>query len=231
MSKVCAVIFDLDNVLYDEQDYFFAAFEKIAAYLSERCGISAKKIYDKLVCDFKDKSSLYPRLFNDLIADCGLDQRMINEVLALFSSVKPDLRLFSGSEDLLLALKKQGIKLGLVTNGNVATQKNKVRLLGVERFFDSIIYAREVGVGREKPDPEAYRLMLDALGVGAEETICVGDNPFTDFLGAKALGIRTVRLQGGEFGGVDLGKKYEADVTISGIVQVFNLVNKFNGTL
>ena len=127
MSRVCAVIFDLDNVLYDESDYFYAAFRKIAAYLSERCSIPQEKIYDKLVSDFKSKSSLYPRLFNDLIADCGLDQRMIAEILALFSSVKPDLQLFSGSEDLLLALKRQDIKLGLVTNGNVCTQKNKVR--------------------------------------------------------------------------------------------------------
>ena len=112
----------------------------------------------------------------------------------------------------------------------MSTQKKQVQLLGVERFFDSIIYAREVGVGREKPDPEAYRLMLKALGVGAEETICVGDNPFTDFLGAKALGIRTVRLQSGEFRDVYLSREHEADVTIDALVQVINLVNKFNNT-
>ncbi len=226
MSKINAVIFDLDNVLYDEKDYLYAAFEKIAAYLSERCSIPQDKIYEKIVNDFQNKSSMYPRLFNDLIADCGLDQKLINEILTLFSSVKPDLTLYSGSVDLLLALKKQGVKLGLVTNGNVSTQKNKIQLLKIEQYFDSIIYAREMGIGKEKPDPEAYRRMLQALGVKAEETICIGDNPFTDFLGAKKLGIKTVRLQGGEFKNVNLSQEYEADMTVSSILQVFSLVNK-----
>jgi putative hydrolase of the HAD superfamily len=227
MSKINAVIFDLDNVLYDEKDYFYAAFEKIAAYLSDRCSIPKEKIFEKLVADFQNKSSLYPRLFNDLIADCGLDQKLITELMTLFSSVKPNLEMFSGSKDLLLALRKQRIKLGLVTNGNIQTQKNKVHLLKIEKYFDSIIYAREMGIGREKPDPQAYRAMLQALGVKAEETICVGDNPFTDFLGAKKLGIKTVRLQGGEFKNVNLSQEYEADMTISSIIQIFNLVNKF----
>jgi putative hydrolase of the HAD superfamily len=225
MAKINAVIFDLDNVLYDEKDYFYAAFNKIAAYLSERCSIPQEKIFEKLVNDFQNKTSMYPRLFNDLIADCGLDQKLISEILILFSSIEPDLKLYSGSEDLLLNLKKQNIKLGLVTNGSVETQKNKVKLLNVERFFDSIIYAREVGVGKEKPDPEAYKLMLADLGAKPGEAICVGDNPFTDFLGARKLGIKTVRLQSGEFKDVNLGQAYEADITVKMISQIYSLVN------
>jgi putative hydrolase of the HAD superfamily len=224
LAKINAVIFDLDNVLYDEKDYFYAAFNKIAAYLSERCNIPQEKIFEKLVNDFQNKTSMYPRLFNDLIADCGLDQRLISEILALFSSIQPDLQLFSGSEDLLLNLKKQNIKLGLVTNGSVKTQKNKVKLLNIEKFFDSIIYAREVGAGKEKPDFEAYKLMLADLGVKPEEAICVGDNPFTDFLGAKKLGIKTVRLQSGEFKNVNLSQAYEADITVKTISQIYHLV-------
>ena len=225
MSKINAVIFDLDNVLYDEKDYLYAAFNKIAAYLSERCSISQEKIFEKLVTDFQNKTSMYPRLFNDLIADCGLDQKLISEILTLFSSIKPDLKLYSGSEDLFLNLKKQNIKLGLVTNGSVKTQKNKVKLLNVERFFDSIIYAREVGAGKEKPDPEAYKLILADLGAKPEEAMCVGDNPFTDFLGAKKLGIKTVRLQSGEFKNVNLSQEYEADITVKTFSQIYHLVN------
>jgi beta-phosphoglucomutase-like phosphatase (HAD superfamily) len=55
MSKINAVIFDLDNVLYIEKDYFYAAFDKIATYLSERCNISQEKIYQKLVSTFKKR--------------------------------------------------------------------------------------------------------------------------------------------------------------------------------
>ncbi len=224
MAKINAVIFDLDNVLYDEWEYFRAAFEKIAVFLSERCDRSWQDIFNKLLTDLQKKSSMYPRLFNDLLLEFGLDQSLVAELLRIFSSVNADLRLFADSEDLLLALRGLDIKLGLVTNGNVATQKNKVKLLRIEKYFDSIIYARELGTNKEKPDPEAYRRLLENLGVKAEETLCIGDNPFTDFLGAKKLGIRTVRLLGGEFKDVSLGPEYGTDSTVTALFDIYKIV-------
>ncbi len=226
MAKINAVIFDLDNVLYDEWDYFRAAFERIAVFLSERCSRSKEEIFDRLLVDLQKKSSMYPRLFNDLLAEFGLEQSLVTELLRIFSSVNADFRLFAYSEDLLLALRGLDIKLGLVTNGNVATQKNKVKLLKIEKYFDLIIYARELGVNKEKPDPEAYRRLLENLGVTAEETLCIGDNPFTDFLGAKKLGIRTVRLLGGEFKDVSLGPEYATDFTVNELFDVYNIITK-----
>ena len=228
MSKINAVIFDLDNVLYIEKDYFYAAFDKIATYLSERCNISQEKIYQKLVSDFQEKTSMYPRLFNDMIADFGLDQKLITEILKIFSNIKPNLKLYSGSEDLLLALKKQNIKLGLVTNGNVTTQRNKIQLLKLEKYFDAIVYARELGTNKDKPDPEAYKVTLEVLGAKPEEAICVGDNPYTDFLGAKTLGIRTVRLLDGEFKDVKLTEEYEADITVGTLDELHSIINKMS---
>jgi putative hydrolase of the HAD superfamily len=221
MSKISAVIFDLDNVLYDEKDYFYAAFDKVAAYLSNRCNIPEQKIYEKLVSDFQKKSSMYPRLFNDIIADCGLDQKLITEILELFSNIKPDLKLYPGSEKLLSALKEQKMKLGLVTNGSVTTQRNKIQLLKVEKYFDVIVYARDLGIDKDKPNPDPYKATLDMMGVKPEEAICIGDNPYTDFLGAKKLGIRTVRLQVGEFRYVRLNQEYEADLTLTSLNEIY----------
>ncbi len=76
MARICAVIFDLDNVLYDERDYICAAFRSIALFLSERCRFSEDEIYSKLVCDFEKKGSMYPRLFNDAVDDLGLNQNL-----------------------------------------------------------------------------------------------------------------------------------------------------------
>ena len=225
MTQISAVIFDLDNVLYDEKEYFYAAFEKIAAYLSERCNIPQEKVFNKLISDFEEKSSMYPWLFNDIIADFGLDQKIITEILMLFSSVKPELRLYSGSEDLLLSLRQKRFKLGLITNGNVITQRNKVKLLKLEKYFDTIIYAREVAGGKDKPNPEAYLATLEALGVKPQEAIYIGDNPYTDFLGAKKLGIKTVRLQMGEFKNVNLGPEYEAEILVKKISEIYSILN------
>jgi len=221
------VIFDLDNVLYDEGDYVIAAYRKIASFLSERCSLSEEEICSKLVSDLRRKGSMYPRLFNDLLAELKLDQSLVPDLLKLYASATLDLSLFPDAEDALRVLREQRIKLGLVTNGNVAIQRNKIRLLKLERCFDAIVYAREVGKA-DKPDPEAYRFALEALGVKPEETICVGDNPYTDFWGAKKLGIQTVRVCRGEFKDVRLSEEFEADITVRTLSEICSLINQTN---
>jgi putative hydrolase of the HAD superfamily len=228
MARISAVIFDLDNVLYDERDYVFAAFRSIARFLSGRSRFSEDEIYAKLVCDFQKKGSMYPWLFNDAVADFGLDQNLIEDILRLYATVDEPLSLFAESENTLLGLRRLGLKLALVTNGGVRVQRNKIRLLGLEKFFDVVVLARETEGGKDKPDPEVYRVALQKLGVGAEAALCVGDNPFTDFWGAKRLGIRTVRLLCGEFSTVHLSEEYEAKVVLSYLGELLGVVERIN---
>jgi len=58
----------------------------------------------------------------------------------------------------------------------------------VERIFNS------AQTGYEKPHPEAFRGVLDALG-GAEKIWMVGDNGDADVAGAKAAGIPAVLVR------------------------------------
>ena len=226
MSRIRAVIFDLDNVLYAEKDYILAAYREIAGFLSPRCSLSKREIYGKLVGGWRRKTSMYPRLFNDLVADLGLGQELVPELLRIYVGVAPKLSLHPGAGDLLGFLRGRGMKLGLLTNGNVGAQRNKVHLLGIEEFFDVVVYAREKGKESEKPNPEAYRGVLDLLHVAPEETVCVGDNPHTDFWGAKKLGMRTVRVLSGEFKDVRLATEYESDVDVRTLDEFFKFIEQ-----
>jgi putative hydrolase of the HAD superfamily len=228
MTRVRAVIFDLDNVLYNERDYIFAAFHSIARFLSERCRYSKDEVYSKLVCDFEKKGSLYPRLFNDVLNDFGLDQNLVPEILRLYATVDAKIELFPAASSMLLSLRGFGLKLALVTNGSIRIQSNKIRLLGVEKFFGVVVFARETPSSKEKPHPDAYINALQKLGVRAEETVCVGDNPYTDFWGAKQMGIRTVRFLCGEFKDVHLSEAYEADIVVDNLVEFPGIVERFN---
>ncbi len=217
MVCINAVIFDLDNVLYDEKEYIFAAYRSIARFLSERCRLDAGKVYSKLVVDLERKGSLYPKLFNDAIADFGLDQSLLPEILSLYASVNAPIRLFPDSEAALKLVRQRGLKVALVTNGGAKTQHNKVGLLKLEGCFDAILYAREMGAGVEKPHPDIYKEVLRRLGASAEEALCIGDNPYTDFLGAKKLGMRTLRVLRGEFKDVRLSDEYEAEYVLDSL--------------
>jgi putative hydrolase of the HAD superfamily len=224
LARINAVIFDLDNVLFDEQDYINAAYRNIARFLSERYRLWEKQIYTKLINDLHKKTSMYSHLFNDLLADLGLGSEMLPEILKIYANTTVKLELYPEVEPLFKALKRQKIKLGLVTNGNVEVQRNKVRLLGIEKYFDTIVYARELGRNNEKPNPAAFLATLKRLAVKPERVLCIGDNPHTDFFGAKKLGMRTVRILSGEFKDVTLNDDYEADETVPSLKELDNIV-------
>ena len=228
MSRILAVILDLDNVLYDEREYFLAAFHNIARYLSKRYHLSEQKIYRELAKNFRKKSSMYPKLFNDLLDDFELSQQILPNLLDVFASTKTNLKLRTSAEEVLINLKKQGLKLGLLTNGTVKVQVNKVQLLGVGKYFDSIVYARILGKENEKPNPNAYLSILKTLNVEPKLAICIGDNPYTDFWGAKKLGVLTVRLLQGEFKKIKLNEEYEADINVQSLNEFYKFLKKLS---
>jgi len=228
LVQISAVIFDLDNVLFNEQDYINAAYRNIAVFLSKRFRLQEEQVYQKLLNDLQKKTSRYPHLFNDLLTDLGLDQVTLPDILKIYASTNINLKLYPDAENLLSALKNQKIKLVLVTNGNVETQRNKVGLLKIEKYFDIIVYARELGKENEKPNPEVYRLIFQTLGSKPEEAISIGDNPYTDFLGAKKIGVRTVRLLSGEFKDVRLSEEYEADLSVGNLEEFSKIIAQSN---
>ena len=220
LASFSAVIFDLDNSLFDEKKFVIAAYHNIANYLANLCDQSEIELFENLLSMFQKKTSIYPKLFDDFIEEIGLKQEVLSELIKIYTYTKVDLKLYPGAEKILQNLKKQGMKLCLVTNGNVETQKNKILQLGLKKYFDSIIYARKMGKDKEKPNPQVYKKALQMLLTSSDETFCVGDNPYTDFWGAKKLGIRTIRLLQGEFRNVKLTPEYEAEVTVRNLSEL-----------
>ena len=100
------------------------------------------------------------------------------------------IRPFPGAIDTLGRLKGEGIRLGLLSNGDGPTQRGKVERFALEDFFDHIQIEGEFGVG--KPDERAFRNALAALGAEPAETWMVGDNLEADIRGAQQVGIHAV---------------------------------------
>jgi len=95
---------------------------------------------------------------------------------------------------LLRALRERGIRTGLLSNTHWPRHWHD-RILardGVLDLFDARVYTSELR--HTKPHAEAFRAVLGPLGVRPEEAVMVGDRPFDDITGAKALGMRTVLL-------------------------------------
>ena len=81
----------------------------------------------------------------------------------------------------------------LVSNfyGNVATV---LADFGLDRYFKKIIESAVVGV--RKPDPQIFRLGVEALGLRPEETVVIGDSLRKDVLPAESIGCQVLWLKG-----------------------------------
>jgi magnesium-protoporphyrin IX monomethyl ester (oxidative) cyclase len=223
--KIEAIIFDLDNVLYEEIDYILSAYQDIACYLSKYNGIDENSIFEMLLKSFHEKTSIYPYLFNDLLSNLGLDASLLPEILNIYSSVRKKIKLYDGTEKILTYLRKE-YKLGLLTNGNVKAQRNKVNLMRIDKFFNEILYARDLGKENEKPSEIAYSAILARLNTKPQNAVYIGDNPYIDFIGAKRLGILTVRVLTGEFKEVKTHKEQCVDIVVNSIGEFVDLLKR-----
>ena len=95
----------------------------------------------------------------------------------------------------LRAIRAAGIPLALLTNNFVTSEEADIpprpEVAEALALFDHVIESSREGV--RKPDPAAYQLVLDRLGVEAHQVV------FLDDLGinlkpAKALGMTTIKV-------------------------------------
>lgn len=96
-----------------------------------------------------------------------------------------------GARALLEALRGQ-VRIGVVTNNMRDEQVEKLRICGLTEYVDELVTSEEVG--RPKPGTAMFRVALERLGIGAQESVMVGDSWTSDIAGAVRAGIRPVWL-------------------------------------
>lgn len=179
MKVVC---FDLDDTLYKEIDFVESAYREIAE--SEK----RPDLLPKMMGWQKNDDNVFFQ-FNKAIGK----ETLISEYLKLYRSHYPTISLSDGVEETLNELKNRGITLGLITDGRSISQRNKIKALGLDRWFDNenIIISEETN--SDKTEEPNFRYFIKKYR-GAEFTY-VGDNPKKDFIVPNRLGWKTVMLK------------------------------------
>lgn len=84
------------------------------------------------------------------------------------------------------ALRRRGLRLGLLTDNPPETQRRKLEAAGLAAFFDAVVFTREAGA--EKPDRRGFAAVAKALGLPPAKLAMAGDNPHRDLAGAAEAG-------------------------------------------
>ena len=96
------------------------------------------------------------------------------------------------AEALVADARAAGLRIGVLTNETELLQgRGWIERVDVFRSVDALVDASVTGI--MKPDPAAYRLALEALGLPPDRVLFVDDQP-KNVAGAEAVGIPAVRF-------------------------------------
>lgn len=182
---ISAVIFDLDNTLYNEEDYFIEVFSRYKA--TSECVDKIRKLFQNgLRQQSRDVFGDVLRYLNKYTPEAQ------EKLFDLYKMSDVNIALDQDAEMALIKIKASGLLVGVLTNGVVVAQKNKVRCLALDNKVDQIIYAREHG--HEKPATDSFQYMAACLGVSPGECVVIGDHPVNDIQGAANAGMEAIQM-------------------------------------
>ncbi|MGD0743313.1 MAG: HAD family hydrolase [Acidimicrobiales bacterium] len=192
-----AVLFDLDDTLYEQAEWLEGAWRAVAragaATVDETAFLAGLR---RVAAEGSDRG----RIIDRALAALGRPDVPVAPLVEAFRRFRQGrLTPYPGVERYLANLGA-AVPLALVTDGDPPLQAAKLAALGLAGRFAVVVYCDELG-GRSarKPAMAPFLAALEALGVTASRAVYVGDRPDKDVAGATAAGMRAVRVLTGEY--------------------------------
>ena len=202
-----ALIFDLDDTLYEYQALNREATESLADIAYRRLGVSRDAFFaaysrarDDTKAPLSGTAAGHNRLLYCQKTLENLGHLPVPLALEMYEAywgyILGHMVLRQGAADLFRYCREKGIKTGICTDLTAHIQHRKLRALGLAEWVDVLVTSEEAGA--EKPSPRIYRLVLDKLGTEAGDVMFIGDSYEKDVEGPRAAGMRAVWFPGKE---------------------------------
>ena len=114
--------------------------------------------------------------------------------------------LFKNVEEELLKLKKQGMKLLLLSNAQTCFIYNELPE-EIRKIFDVVFISEAEGI--KKPSEDVFQLAFEKLGVKPEDVVFVGDSAEDDMIPTGKLGCHCIMI----------GEQIKKDDKISHVIE------------
>ena len=186
-KKFSAVIFDLGGVFLktinsQPREALAASFgvtrSELEAFIfmsetsiqSELGELTDKLHWETVLRHFNQPVGDYLKTYKVFFSGDAIDQ----DLLAFTASLKPNYR------------------LGLLSNAWVSARKLLNQLFNFLDIFDESIFSCEVG--KRKPDPTIFKIILGKMGISAENVIFIDDMQI-NVEGAKSAGLHAIQYK------------------------------------
>jgi putative hydrolase of the HAD superfamily len=199
-SKVRAIIFGIDDVLYDATyQTSNARLAAVRAMIEAGLPVDLETGYRTLEAIVKELGPDSTRHFNTLMDRLGLKwtpQVVAAGVVAYRETNPIYLKAYPDTMPTLLRLRDMGYKLGCASEGKSVKQWQKLVSLGLQHCFHAVVISEDMKT--EKLNRAVIEEILKRLGVPAKETIFIGTHPNEEVSIAAELGAISVRMLRGE---------------------------------
>lgn len=201
MPTPLAVIFDLDDTLFDTAGAMLTALESLALAVPAFRGRTGAELFD-LQTEFMRQ--LDPEVFSGQLSGVQARTRRFERMLTACGDPAPDgeavagayrevyrasFRQTPGAGTLLTALRSQGLKIGVLTNYLREVQLETLEAVGLLPLIDALV---TVSDAPPKPHPAGYAAICAALKVEPARAVMVGDHWANDVAGAASAGLNAV---------------------------------------
>lgn len=192
---VKAVVFDLDGTIASFNLDYMTVRAEVRTYLI-RTGLPASILAtNESIFDMLNKAEIF-------LKNNGKSARTVDKVRNEASAIAEKFELeaakttglLSGVVEILQALKKMGLKIGLCTINSEKSTSYILKRFSISKFFDVVTPRNKVRY--VKPNTEHLEATLKALRVSPKEAILVGDGT-RDMHCAKELNVIAVGLPTG----------------------------------
>ncbi len=192
-DRIKAIIFDLDDTLYDCSGTLVLKSRKLAAKIISKAVKCSETEALKLQLELEDRLGPKADIFHKIANQYNLPEDFCEEISNTINTLEVEgATLFPGTMASIDELKRTGYKLFLVTFGNREIQEKKIKVLDLESVFDEIIIT-ENPLGKEK----CFKEILAKYGLEPEQVLCVGDKIKGEIEVGKRLGMSTALMKHG----------------------------------
>jgi HAD superfamily hydrolase (TIGR01509 family) len=171
MSKIKAILFDMDGVLIDAKEWHYESLNKALSLFGNEIsrydhlvtfdGLPTKKKLEMLTLE-----GGFPKKLHDFVNE--LKQVYTMEII--YAKCKPTFH----HQFALSKLKEEGYRIGVCSNSVRNTIEIMMQKSNLSQYLEFFLSNQDVTYG--KPNPEIYTKGIERLHLSAEECLIVEDN-------------------------------------------------------
>lgn len=169
ISKIKAIIFDMDGVIFDTEMVYLKVWSEVFKKYGYKM---TKEIYTSVLGTGRE--NVKKVFINHFGSDLPIDNMYKEKDKNLAKEIEKGVALKSGAYEILKYLKKNNFKIALATSAVSQRAFKQLKQANIYKFFDAVVCRDDVE--KTKPNPDIFLKAADKLNMNKNECIVIEDS-------------------------------------------------------